>query len=89
MLWAAARDVNVLRSVTILIVRHDRLQDDRQFACRSGVIWRADTMVGMTAQAAFQSWLMYAGIILGVVLALSFGIAVCVVAFSVSKRRDD
>jgi hypothetical protein len=46
-------------------------------------------MAGMTAQAAFQSWLAYAGITAGVVLLIAFVVALFVVALSWSGKRDE
>jgi hypothetical protein len=46
-------------------------------------------MVDMTAQAAFQSWLMGAALVIGSVLVLSFAVALVVVAFSFARQKDE
>jgi hypothetical protein len=46
-------------------------------------------MMRMTAQDAFQSWIIYCGVIAAGVIALAFGVLVFVVAFDRSREKDE
>ena len=55
---------------------------------RPALPW-AVKMRGMTAQGAFQGWLIYVGAIAAAVVTLAFFIGVFVVASSWSRERED